>query len=95
MNKSWRFWSRVAKFVKRKQQQAWLKGPSGRGNCDSACSRCKVWESEGNRIYTIPLVDGSEKRQCTNCGYEWRALFTPAGFVKIGEWEGNEGSGTV
>lgn len=88
MNKRWRFWTKIADFVERKRQQAWLDGPTGTGNCDSACGRCNKWESAGNLIRTIPLDDGSEKRECTNCGYQWRAVFTPAGFVKVGEWEG-------
>ena len=91
MNRWWRFWDRVEKYVSKKRQKAWLKGPTGGGNCDSACSRCKVWESAGNQITTEPMDDGSEKRKCGVCGYMWRAIFTPAGFVKVGEWdEGGE-----
>lgn len=50
---------------------------------DSCCPTCRVWESQGNEITTEALSDGSDKRTCGKCGYQWRAIFTPAGFVSI------------
>jgi hypothetical protein len=53
--------------------------------CDSCCPQCLKWESDGNYIETTPLVDGSERRTCMYCDYTWKAIFTPAGFIPIGE----------
>lgn len=57
---------------------------------DSCCPRCKVWESDGNVIYTTPSEpdDGSDIRECTNCGHKWRAIFGPGIFINIDE-DGN------
>jgi hypothetical protein len=50
-----------------------------------ACYRCGKWESEGNKILTtVSERDGHlDHRHCENCGYEWDAIFTPAGFIKV------------
>lgn len=58
---------------------SWMSG----GNCDSCCPQCKQWESKGNLITTKSNNDGSETRACGNCGYHWKAIFTPAGFVQV------------
>ncbi len=63
------------------------------GNCDSCCPRCKQWESSGNRITTEPYSepdDGSENRVCANCGYSWRAVFTPFGFIPVDKDQPND-----
>lgn len=82
MNLKWRkwyFWAGVRKFVEGRMKAAWFEG----GNCDSCCGLCKQWESTGNTITTTSLDDGSEYRECQNCGHAWRAVFTPAGFLPI------------
>lgn len=77
--KKWNFWNKVKRFTEKQMHKAWMEG----GNCDSCCTRCNQWESLGNIIQTESLADGSEKRKCGNCGKEWIALFTPAGFVEV------------
>ena len=77
--KKWKFWKRVRDWCNTRMTAAWMKG----GNCDSACPKCHQWESHGNVIETEPQEDGSELRSCNNCGYAWKAIFTPAGFVPI------------
>ena len=75
----WYFWKRLRGICERKMQDAWMIG----GNCDSCCPNCKHWESLGNQITTISNDDGSETRTCGNCNHQWRAIFTPAGFVPV------------
>lgn len=77
--KKYNFWTKIKKFSEKKMKSAWMEG----GNCDSCCSKCKQWESMGNNIKTVPQSDGAEIRTCGNCGDEWRAIFTPAGFVRV------------
>lgn len=77
--KRWEFWMKARDWCNKKMTNAWMHG----GNCDSRCLRCKRWESHGNRIETTSLDDVLEHRKCSGCGYEWRAIFTPAGFVPI------------
>ena len=77
--KKWYFWDKVKTHAERKMKDAWMDG----GNCDSCCPRCKQWESKGNTIETVSNEDGSEQRTCTNCGNEWKAIFTPVGFVQV------------
>ena len=77
--KRYLFWKKVKTFAENKMQDEHLKY---RGS-DSACPRCKKWESQGNTIYTEDLEDGTDKRTCTNCKHEWLAIFTPAGFIPI------------
>lgn len=86
MNKRYKFWARVRSFSEKQMFGNYLK-PNG--GCDSCCPKCKVWESLGNKITTTPLEDGSDLRVCGKCGYEWRAIFTPAGFVQVGDKEVN------
>lgn len=83
----YKFWSWVRNLSERKMNKEWFK-PSG--GCDSCCPRCKQWESLGNIIHTKPLEDGSDKRSCTNCGYVWLAIFTPAGFIPIDDYKNEE-----
>ena len=78
-HKKFRFWKKIKKLCENKMRKAWLEG----GNCDSACKNCNQWESSGNVIYTKSNDDGSESRECQNCRHEWRAIFTPAGFVEV------------
>ncbi len=54
-----------------------------RGGCNSCCPKCKKWEHQGNIIKTTYFNDDIEKRNCGNCGHEWLAIFTPAGFVEV------------
>ena len=77
--KKWDFWKKIRDWSDRKMSKAWMEG----GNCDSKCPRCRQWESRGNIITTKSLPDGSELRRCENCCYQWKALFTPAGFMRI------------
>lgn len=77
--KKWNFWRRARNWCQKHMRRVYMEG----GNCDSACPRCHQWESLGNIIETHPLEDGSEWRICSNCKYEWQALFTPAGFVPV------------
>ena len=77
--KKWYFWEKVKVFAERKMTRAWMEG----GNCDSCCPNCMQWESKGNTIKTVSNDDGSETRSCTNCGNEWMAIFTPAGFIPL------------
>ena len=79
---NYKFWKRIAEYSTKKMEEAYLK-PNG--GCDSCCPRCKKWESHGNVIITKPLIDGSDKRECQNCGNIWLAIFTPAGFIPIEE----------
>lgn len=51
--------------------------------CDSACPKCKVWESEGNTIYTEYENNDVDKRTCTNCNNVWYTIFTPAGHYPV------------
>jgi hypothetical protein len=76
-----KFWTLVANFAKKRQSSAYLEG----GGCDSCCPRCKQFESQGNTIYTRTHPDDSyaELRTCVNCGYEWKSVFTPVGFVPV------------
>lgn len=87
MNKRYKFWSKVKSFAEKQMFENYLKPFGG---CDSCCPKCKVWESLGNKITTTPLENGSDLRLCGNCGYEWRAIFTPAGFVQVGDKEVND-----
>jgi len=77
--KKYNFWKKIKDFCTKKMEDAWFEG----GNCDSACPNCKQWESHGNKITTESQDDGLEIRKCVNCGHTWRAVFTPAGFVKV------------
>lgn len=83
MNKRvmWRFWMRLRDWCERRMEAAWMAG----GNCNSCCPTCGKWESAGNTIKTEDVSDGSVLRSCDNCGYAWRAIFTPAGFVPLDE----------
>ena len=80
MNTMFKFWTWIKGIAEEKIKENYLK-PNG--GCNSACPRCKQWESSGNLIFTEPLEDGSDKRTCENCGNEWLAIFTPAGFIPI------------
>lgn len=77
--RKWMRWKRLRDFCERRMRSAWFE----RGNCDSKCGSCNLWESHGNVISTTSLDDGSEYRVCQNCGHGWKAIFTPAGFVEI------------
>jgi hypothetical protein len=77
--RKWEFWRKVRDWCNRKMTSAWME----KGNCDSRCPQCNQWESRGNIIVTLSQDDGSELRICKNCDYEWKALFTPAGFIPI------------
>jgi len=77
--RKWSFWSSAKEIAERKMKDAWMEG----GNCDSCCPQCKQWESVGNTIETKTNDDGSEARTCSNCGYTWKAIFTPAGFIPV------------
>ena len=74
-----KFWTALYNLSDRKIKLLYLK----EHGFDSCCPQCKQWESHGNVIKTEPMEDGSENRSCSNCGYSWKALFTPAGFVRI------------
>jgi hypothetical protein len=76
-----KFWKYLKAVSAEKVQASYLKIHG----CDSCCTRCNVWESDGNKIYTEPSPDGTDLRTCTNCGYKWHAIFTPAGFIEINE----------
>lgn len=80
MNLKYKFWAAIKELADKGMKENYLKP---HGGCDSACPKCKMWESQGNKIYTEALQDGSDKRTCCNCGHEWHAIFTPAGFVQI------------
>ena len=54
-----------------------------RGGCDSCCPKCKKWEYQGNKIETRYFDNDLDKRTCGNCGHDWLAIFTPAGFVEV------------
>lgn len=83
MNSKWKFWNNIVKYAEKQRQKAYMLGPDNRGNCDSKCPKCNLWESSGNIIYTESQKDGSELRTCNNCGHTWRAIFTPAGFIEV------------
>lgn len=76
---NYKFWKKLLDFAKEKAKESYTKE---RG-CNSCCPRCKKWESDGNRITTQPLDDGSDERVCHNCGFVWKAIFTPAGFIPV------------
>ncbi|MCP3898855.1 MAG: hypothetical protein GY707_03865 [Desulfobacteraceae bacterium] len=75
----WSLWKQTKTFCEKQMTKAWMVG----GNCDSCCPQCKQWESHGNVIKTEPQEDESVNRSCSNCGYSWRAIFTPAGFLIV------------
>lgn len=81
--KRWKLWTKVRCFAEKKMADSWMQG----GNCDSRCPQCKQWESHGNKIKTTDNDDGSVDRLCGNCKYEWKALFTPAGFIPVKDFE--------
>jgi hypothetical protein len=82
----WRFWLRARKWVDRRLYDAWMEG----GNCTSKCRRCKQWEHTGTTVKTEDAEDGPVVRTCMNCGYQFTAVFTPAGFIPV---EGNDNAG--
>lgn len=77
--KTYLFWNKIKAYADGKMQAEWLKY---RG-WDSSCPRCKMWCSQGNKIYTEALDVGVDKRTCSNCKHTWSAIFTPAGFIPI------------
>ena len=87
---SLKFWKGVFNFSRKKGNKSYLETHG----CDSCCPRCKVWESEGNTIRTLPYDgvndDGSYRRVCWSCEYSWRAIFTPAGFVPVEDYDKGE-----
>lgn len=80
MNIKYKFWSAIKELADKGMKENYLKP---HGGSDSACPKCNIWESQGNKIYTEALQDGSDKRTCSNCDHEWHAIFTPAGFIQI------------
>lgn len=50
---------------------------------NSACPRCKVWVSDGNRITNEYHCEYSDKQTCHNCNHKWYAMFTADGFVHV------------
>lgn len=88
MNKwrRWRFWRAVRDWCNRRMTDTWMDG----GNCDSRCPRCKQWESHGNVITTEWGDHPTQERACRTCGYNWRAEFTPAGYVPTTTGEGRK-----
>jgi hypothetical protein len=82
MNKKYKFWKYVNALSKKGMKENYLKP---HGGCDSCCPRCRIWESEGNTIYTAENDDNSDTRECSTCAYKWKAIFTPAGFMPIKE----------
>lgn len=75
---SYKFWKKVYDYSKKKMKKEY----TIEHGCNSRCPRCKIWESEGNIIKTEPLND-YDLRSCSNCSYEWKAIFTPAGFIPL------------
>lgn len=84
MNTRYKFFKWLKSICDEQMKENYLK-PNG--GCDSACPSCNVWEHQGNRITTEPLDDGTDKRSCGACGYEWLAIFTPAGFIPLSEYK--------
>lgn len=80
MNLKYKFWAAIKELADKGMKENYLKP---HGGSDSACPKCNMWESQGNKIYTEALQDGSDKRTCCNCCHEWHAIFTPAGFIQI------------
>jgi hypothetical protein len=57
------------------------------GGMDSSCPKCNQWEHQGNIISNYPQEDGSDDRVCGNCNHKWKTIFTPAGFLPVGDKE--------
>lgn len=75
---------KILKWMKKYSFEEISKEYCKKYGCDSACPRCKVWESEGNTIYTEPLESGDlDKRTCTNCENVWYTIFTPMGHTPV------------
>lgn len=60
------------------------------GGCDSCCPTCKQWEHQGNLITSKDSPDGLVLRECSNCKYTWKAIFTPGGFIAVDDTETKE-----
>lgn len=79
MKLSHKIWEKISSISDEKVRDNYTK----RHGCNSCCPKCKTWESSGNKITTTPLDDGSDHRTCQVCGYDWLAIFTPAGFIPL------------
>ena len=88
MKVKWRIWLALKwgrDWLEAKMRKSWMLG----GNCDSKCINCKRWESHGAVIDSLACGDGSVMRTCRTCGASWAAVFTPAGFIPVGDFKPN------
>lgn len=85
--RKWNFWKAMRDWCNGKMTDAWME----KGNCDSACERCGVWESHGSKIANTDTEAGTTLRVCSGCGHTWETIFTPAGFVPTRQADPNNG----
>lgn len=75
--------NKIRKYFKKNAKEEYLK----RHGMTHACSSCGKWEHEGNYLITNTVDSrfGDVVRHCVSCGYTFYSIFTPAGFIDVGE----------